>query len=331
MVRYRCDIGQLPLVYRAIPGSIPDVSTLTGTSRLLVEYGLERFSYALDRGFYSKANLLDMLKGKIPFSIGAPLYLSDMRKILDKHRKNLEKIENGLLVGGKPYRYVKDTFLIKDAGKRGRSYKLGAHLYMNLRKRSQMIQDLDTLLLSLRKQFEREAFKSREEALEWCDSNFYPAKDLYVLSGRHGDKLKLGISEKAYAEKIGNFGIFMILNSDPKADGVTTLYSNRHRDAVEKLFDTLKNSTPNKRLHVASDTKAHGKMFLGFISVILHTSMENLLRKNDMLNTITVNQAFDLLRKVRVGISPGGQKTLLEIPRKTRKLLEGLGITLPKV
>jgi len=322
---------QLPLVYRAIPGSIPDVSTLTGTSNLLVEYGLEYFSYALDRGFYSKANLLEMLKGKIQFTIGAPLYLSDMRKLLDKHFKNLEKIENGLLVGDKPYRYVKDIFLIKEEGKRGRSYKLGAHLYMNLRKRSQMIQELDTILLSLQKQFKREIFKSREDAVEWCESNFSSAKDLYILSGRRKDKIKLSISEKAYAEKVGKFGIFMILNSDPKEDGVTTLYNNRHRDAVEKLFDTLKNSTPNKRLHVASDTKAHGKMFLGFIAVILHTSMENLLRKHDMLNTITVNQAFDLLRKIRVGISPAGQKTLLEIPKKTRKLLEGLDITLPKV
>ncbi|MBN2250254.1 MAG: hypothetical protein JW682_07950, partial [Campylobacterales bacterium] len=274
---------QLPLVYRAIPGSIPDVPTLTGTSSLLVEYGLENFSYALDRGFYSKANLLEMLEGKIQFTIGAPLFLSDMRKLLDKHLKNLEKIENGLLVGDKPYRYVKDIFLTKQEGKRGPSYKLGAHLYMNLRKRSQMIQDLDTLLLSLQKQFQREVFKSREEALEWCESNFSPAKDLYVLNGRRKDKLKLSISESAYAEKIRNFGIFMILNSDPKADGVTTLYSNRHRDAVEKLFDILKNSTPNKRLRVASDTKAHGKMFLGFIAVILHTSMENLLRKKDML------------------------------------------------
>lgn len=322
---------QLPLVYRAIPGSIPDVSTLTGTSNLLMEYGLEHFSYALDRGFYSKANLLEMLGGKIQFTIGAPLFLADMRKLLDKHLKNLEKIENGLLVGDKPYRYVNDIFLIKEEERRGRSHKLGAHLYMNLRKRSQMIQDLDTLLLSLQKQFKREVFKSREEALEWCESNFSSAKDLYVLNGCRKDKLKLSISEKAYAEKIRNFGIFIILNSDPKADGVTTLYNNRHRDAVEKLFDILKNSTPNKRLHVASDTKAHGKMFLGFIAVILHTSMENLLRKNDMLNTVTVNQAFDLLRKVRVGISPDGRKTLLEIPKKTRKLLEGLDLTLPKV
>lgn len=322
---------QLPLLYRAIPGSIPDVSTLTGTSGLLAEYGLERFSYALDRGFYSRANLLEMLEAKIQFTIGAPLFLSDMRRLLDRHLKNLEKIENGLLVGDKPYRYVKDTFPMKKEVGRGRSYKLGAHIYMNLRKRSQATQELDTLLLSMRKQFERETFKSREDAIEWCESNFSSAKDLYVVSGCRKDKLKLGISEKAYAEKVRSLGIFIVLNSDPKADGVATLYENRHRDAVEKLFDTLKNSTPNRRLHAASDTKAHGKMFLGFIAVILHTAMENLLRKHDMLSEVTVNNAFDLLRKIRVGINPGGQKTLLEIPRKTRKLLEGLDMTLPKV
>jgi transposase len=98
---------------------------------------------------------------------------------------------------------------------------------------------------------------------------------------------------------------------------------------VEKLFDTLKNSTPNKRLYAASDTKAHGKMFLGFIAVILYISMENLLRKHELLNRVTVNQAFDLLRKVRIGISSNGQRSLQEIPKKTRILLESLDIITP--
>jgi transposase len=321
---------QLPLLYRLIPGSIPDVSTLKGTSRLLEEYGLKHFTYALDRGYYSKANILDMLAEKIQFTIGAPLYVSDIKKILNKHRSRLEKIESGLLVGDESYRYGKDILLLKGEKKRGRSHKLGVHIFMNRKRRSQAIHELDTLFLSIQDQFKCEAFKSKADALEWCEEKFPVKSSLYEVQRRKG-KFELKVPEDAYAEKIKNLGIFIILNSDPKADALDTLYANRKRDAVEKLFDILKNSTPNRRLHVASDTKAKGKMFIAFIAVILHVLMENKLRKQGLINSVTVNQAFDLLRKIRIGITSGGGKVLQEIPSKTRKLLENMNITLPKM
>lgn len=324
---------QLPLVYRLIPGSIPDVSTLKGTSQLLEEYGLKQFSYALDRGYYSKANLLTMLNAKIQFTIGAPLFVSDIKKILDTHRKRLEKIETGLLVGDKTYRYAKDILLLKDKDKdkRGRSYKLGVHIFLNQERRSRAVHELDTLLLSLQEQFKRETFDTRAEALEWCESNFPTKSDLYVISGRRKGNFKLSISEEAYKEKTKNLGIFVILNSNSKAEATDTLYNNRERDSVEKLFDILKNSTPNRRLHVASDINAQGKLFIAFIAVILHVLIENRLRKYDLLNAVTVNQALDLLRKIRIGITSGGKCVLQEIPSKTRKLLENLNLTLPKM
>ena len=320
---------QLPIMYRLIHGSIPDVSTLQGTSRLLEEYGLKHFSYALDRGYYSKANLLAMLKGKIQFTIGAPLFVSDVKKALARHRSTLEKIDSGLLVGDKSYRYAKDILTLKEKGTRGRAYKLGIHIFLNQQRRSQAIYELDTLLLSLREQFQRESFESREDALEWCEVNFPAESNLHVVSGRRKGHFKLSISEQAYAEKIKNLGIFVILNSDSKAEALDTLYANRERDSVEKLFDILKNSTPNRRLHVASDTNAQGKLFIGFVAVILHVLLENRLRKYDLLNSVTVNQAFDFLRKIRIGITASERRVLQEIPSKTRKLLENMNITLP--
>ena len=123
----------------------------------------------------------------------------------------------------------------------------------------------------------------------------------------------------------------MILNSDSKAEALDTLYANRERDSVEKLFDILKNSTPNRRLHVASDTNAQGKLFIGFVAVILRVLLENRLRKYDLLNSVTVNQTFDFLRKIHIGITASDRRALQTIPSKTRKLLENLDITLPKM
>ena len=92
-----------------------------------------------------------------------------------------------------------------------------------------------------------------------------------------------------------------------------------------------KNSTPNKRPHVASDMNVQGKLFIGFVAVILHVLMENRPRKRGLLNSYTVNQAFDLLRKIRVGITSSGKKVLQEVPSKTRALLEKIDVLLPKM
>ena len=74
-----------------------------------------------------------------------------------------------------------------------------------------------------------------------------------------------------------------------------------------------------------------GKLFIGFVAVILHVLMENRPRKRGLLNSYTVNQAFDLLRKIRVGITSSGKKVLQEVPSKTRALLEKIDVLLPKM
>ena len=48
-----------------------------------------------------------------------------------------------------------------------------------------------------------------------------------------------------------------------------------------------------------------------------------------MLVKMTVNQAFDLLRKIRVAIGKDGKRVIQEIPKKTRDLLDNIDLTLP--
>lgn len=54
----------------------------------------------------------------------------------------------------------------------------------------------------------------------------------------------LRVPEKKYPVQQRKYlGIFVILSSDHKAEALDTLFLNRKRDAVEKIFDILKNST----------------------------------------------------------------------------------------
>ncbi|MCW4047587.1 MAG: transposase, partial [Candidatus Bathyarchaeota archaeon] len=83
------DKNGTPVWCRTTPGSIPDVSTLRLNCQMLDELGLKAFSTSLDRGFYSRANILEMLHGGMGFTIGVPFSVSQAKSLVRKHKTAL--------------------------------------------------------------------------------------------------------------------------------------------------------------------------------------------------------------------------------------------------
>ena len=55
-----CQNNELPIYYNIYPGSIVDVSTLKNCLKYLKIYNLYNILFVLDRGFFSKSNVLEM-------------------------------------------------------------------------------------------------------------------------------------------------------------------------------------------------------------------------------------------------------------------------------
>ena len=319
---------QLPLFYRLIPGSITDVATLTVTSAMLRELGLKYFSYSLDRGYFSTANLWDLIKNKLDFNIGFPLNHGS-RKLLSEHRKELDSPKS--LIGGKEFsiHHVAADYELRAVGK-GRPHTLQAHIYRDEREQARLKTELNVLLLEIIRAFEAKHFISRYDAEEWCDQNMQGKRDLFKLNGRRAGNISLEISEKAFAEIVKDLGTFMLLTSTP-TDGLEALMINKKRDAVEKIFDTLKNSVGDGRLHGYSDENISGRLFLAFTTAILHTLLENRLRNNELLTKYTVASALTLLKKIKVTVSSDGMRIPNEIPRKVQNLLADMKLELKAI
>lgn len=62
----------LPAYYRRIPGSISDVATLRTTMKSMDFLGSSSVHFVLDRGFYSKANIDDVLKRRHHLTMAVP-------------------------------------------------------------------------------------------------------------------------------------------------------------------------------------------------------------------------------------------------------------------
>ena len=86
------DLG-IPVMYDIYPGSITDVTTLTGTLTKLEAYGVEHYFAIMDRGFFSQNNLIEMLDKRISFIIAATFKLKDLKMLLTEAQRDIDNVD----------------------------------------------------------------------------------------------------------------------------------------------------------------------------------------------------------------------------------------------
>lgn len=92
----------LPLFYRVLPGSISDVSTLKLTGELIQECGFTDFHFVIDRGFFSQANLAEMIAQKIGFTMAIPFSSTQAKVFIRQRRAAIGKVKNAFVWHGRP-------------------------------------------------------------------------------------------------------------------------------------------------------------------------------------------------------------------------------------
>jgi transposase len=86
------DLG-IPVMYDIYPGSISDVTTLTGTLMKLEAHGVKDYTAIMDRGFFSQNNLIEMLDRNISFINAATFQLREMKSLLTEAQRDIENVE----------------------------------------------------------------------------------------------------------------------------------------------------------------------------------------------------------------------------------------------
>lgn len=333
----------LPLYYRVIYGSVTDVTTIVNTGQIILNLGLKSYTFSLDRGFFHVDNLLFFHDNKLGYTMGVPLGKAGVaiRHVVDECRVKLRRFNSALIFDNTHLSHAAAPCKISvpaKNGKQARHFTVTAHVYLNRQTRADQEKAFQEILDKILSEFTRKKFTKLEEAEAWLKAIagkenaklfcIVPAQKKLKRAERsmcsQDGSFIIGVAERNYATAVKYFGIFMILNSDAKADGETTLRDNRSRDCQEKIFDILKNSTGNDRLRSSTDETAAGKVFVAFLAVILRKELENRLRVSGQLKNTSVNKAFDLARKFSKMRFADGKELTLEVPLKSRIVFEGV-------
>ena len=117
--------------------------------------------------------------------------------------------------------------------------------------------------------------------------------------------------------------ILILSNLDVEEQEVYELY--KKREGIEKMFDTYKTVLNADKLYLRDDESVFGHVFVSFLSLYIHCSLEQLLKRGELNRQITPIDLLFRYSKV-YHVDMGKRSIITEVPKKVMDLEKRLGL-----
>lgn len=307
----------IPVMYDLYPGSIVDVVTLKNTLHRVRSLGVKEYTLVLDRGFFSQGNLEELLEEQVSFVIPASLTLKAVKEVLTTAQRDLASPQY-------LQKYQEDPIFVKPITLQVRGREVAGFCYYDLQ-REQDERNLFYLRLHDTKQKLESVHiprwrKPEEVFREWAGhlANYFTWERL-------DDRLQVEIRNNAVAQRINRMGKQIILVQG-SLDWEECLTVYRERDAVEKVFRSMKTDLQVMPLHVRTEATLKGYLFITFISLILRMRLLKRMKDTGLLKHYTLEGMLLELAKIKKIRLANGEIVTTEISKRQRTILEALGL-----
>ena len=303
--------SQLPVFYNFYPGSIRDVSTLPNMIGFAEELGITNMKYVMDKGFYSEKNIEKLLGKHIKFTISVPFNNKFAKEKVDDVRGIINSCENSISINNDIV-YAHTTVI------KIRNKNVQVHTFYN---EQHYIDEKENLYRKIAK-IEAEIKKDPYLYIDNC------SKYLNI------EKTRKGLLVSKHKENIDNalkYKGYLVILSNDIVDPKEALYIYRTKDKVEKAFDNLKNDLDLKRLRIHSEDAMKGRLFIGFIALILQSHIHKVMKETDLVKKYTVEELLGELEKISLIEFKSGKKLMTEITKKQRLIYDLFKVLLPQI
>ena len=301
--------NKLPLHHKVLPGKIVSVSTIHSFVKELEIFGVKNIVLILDRGFYSKRNIKEILDAKHDV-IGA---LSSNLKITKKALTNSVKIENSRNI----LKYPDHVIFFKEFQEE--NFKI--IVYHDVERRNRQIKtfydDLAEVENRLEELTEKE-FENRNDLNEELEGvcgkyqthisfRFLKANDVWTFSYK--------LKHKSIQRSTNRFGK-TVLFTTTSLSAVEVLKAYREKDVIEKTFQLMKKHGLSP-INSNTEASTRARIMLSYLGYLMLSLLRMKLDEDTSLE-----KCLSTLGEVREVVYKDGTLDLPELTKPQKKIMK---------
>jgi transposase len=305
----------IPLLYDVYPGSITDMSTLLNTVKKIGAMGILDYMLVLDRGFFSTANIDELMKSGLRFVIPATLQLKTVKQLVSRVHRTINDPNN-------LHMYGKETLFAKSAELQIGEHHLKGYCYYSPRKEHGDQESFYQRLHDLKERLERMRLKSWMKPYHVFQETCKGYSQCYTWKFSEG-RFHVNIKKNAVAQRVNKMGMYILFtNDDLSWDECLSTY--KTRDIVEKGFDLLKNDLEARPLNVQRENTLRGLLFVNFLSLILKMRLLQQMSQTGLHEKYTINSLLFELEKIKKVELEDGTQVTTPLTKKQKDILDPL-------
>ena len=310
-----CQNNSLPIFYNIYPGSIVDVTTLKNCIKYMNVCNLKDILLVLDRGFFSKSNVLELNKEKntAKFIIPLPFRLKKVKELLKKNKKYIRNPVNSFKFKEEVLFHLKESVEFDQE-------EFDAHVFSNEKAEVHQRHSFLSCLLDIENKVKNRQLKTLKEYMVYKESGIPEKYRKYFKWNKKTLKIEKNI--RKIKEYISSMGSFILLTNQKNMSRADVLDHYRKKDSVEKVFDIVKNEIDGKRLRVHSSFNNEGRLFIKFIALILYTEISRTMHKEKLFNKYSVKEIMAELKKLKVTVIDNSEPIVSELTKKHKTILK---------
>lgn len=309
--------NKIPLFYELYSGSIPDISCIETMINKAKGFGFNDACFILDRGYFSKNNIRNIVKQGYDFLIAARNregFIDDLISECDlsfkSNRKN--RVNNQNIYGTS---YKKKLFGLND--------EVYVHVFFNAGKYPSILQNVENDIAIHAERLNKLKF-------EIVDPDF---KDPYheLIIDKDNKLIAFRENEKVIEDIEKYLGYFVLITSE-KMTYAEAFNKYSGRDQSEKLFKSGKSFLGGDAYRVHTKQSLESKTLITFIALIIRNAIYNKLMSEKYLinepdnNIFSVPEAIKQLEKIEMIKYNDTYRLSSALSRNQKKLLKAFNM-----
>ena len=300
--------SQLPVYYTIYSGSITDKSYLIFMLENTGRLGINKACFVMDRGFVKEENIAYMAEKGYPFIVPFPMDRVEAAAMLDKYGASIRKAANR----------------INDADLYGTGFDyelyripMKAHIFFDPEKQNLDEKELYARIARLSGELKK---MSGAKRVTRRYTDFFAVEE-----EKSGISFEMDCDKVDERLKKAGFCIFLTTDMSCSSENLMRIY--RGRDVIEKNFCQLKNGLDFRRLRTHINETTEGKVFVGFLALILRTCLLGKVKAQTDTRRLTLDKVLLELKKIKTVIMSDRHRMVTPLTKTQKTILAALGIS----